>query len=149
MKTTQLELLVGAFVLAGLIAVGFLAFRIGAGALLGADTYSLKARFTNVGGLNPGGSVSIAGVPVGRVDRVELDDTYSAVVTLRLRKGVELPTDTIASIRTSGLIGDKFVALMPGADEMLLKPGELITDTESAVDLESLISRFAFGGVDD
>jgi phospholipid/cholesterol/gamma-HCH transport system substrate-binding protein len=84
---------------------------------------------------------------VGRVDKVELDDRYAAVATLRVRKDVALPVDTMAAIRSSGLIGEKFVSLSPGADELMLEPGALITDTESAVDLESLISRFAFGGV--
>lgn len=146
-KYTRLDLAVGTFVLAGLVALSWLALKIGGGAFVGSDTIAVRARFTNLGGLAPGASVLISGVSVGKVEKVELDDRYAAIATLRVRKDVKLPSDTMAAIRSSGLIGDKFIALSPGADEALLKPGELITDTESAVDLESLISRFAFGGV--
>jgi phospholipid/cholesterol/gamma-HCH transport system substrate-binding protein len=107
----------------------------------------VNARFTNIGGLKTGSQVLIAGVPVGRVERIDLDPQYAAVVRMNLRQGVRVPSDTIASIKTSGLIGDKFIALAPGADSQNISPGGTITDTESAVDLESLISRFAFGSV--
>ena len=147
LSRSQLELLVGLFVLVGISAIAYLAVEIGAGSLVGSDTYSVKARFTNVGGLNRGASVMVAGVNVGRVEEIELDESYRALVTLRLRKGLELPVDSLASVRTSGLIGDKFIALSPGVEEELLKPEDLITQTEPTVDLESLISRFAFGSV--
>lgn len=149
-QQSKLELIVGVFVLAGLAAVAYLALRIGAGALVGGDTYALQARFTNSGGLNPGSNVIISGVPVGRVDSVKLNpDDYSSLVLFSVRKDVRLPVDTIASIRTTGLIGDKFLALAPGGETEFLSAGALITDTESTVDLESLISRFAFGNVND
>lgn len=146
-KYTRIDLVVGAFVLAGLVAITWLALKIGGGALVGGATTTVRAQFSNLGGLAPGASVLISGVAVGKVEKVELDERYAAIATLRVRKDVKLPSDTMAAIRSSGLIGDKHIALMPGADEALLQPGELITDTESAVDLESLISRFAFGGV--
>jgi len=146
-KTSQLELVVGAFVLAGIIAVAYLALRIGAGAITGSDTYALQARFNNISGLNAGANVVIAGVTVGRVEAVHLDASYVAIVDLRVRKDVKLPTDTMAAIKTSGLIGDKYLALAPGGDTENLAPGAVITETESAVDIESLISRFAFGNV--
>lgn len=149
MKQSRLELIVGVFVLAGLAAVAYLALRIGAGALVGADTYTLKARFTNSGGLKEGSNVLIAGVSVGRVDSVTLNPKdFSAVIGFSLKKDVKLPADSIASIKTSGLIGDKFLALSPGADDDVLPDGGLIINTESTVDLESLISRFAFGNVE-
>ncbi|MBW8781741.1 MAG: outer membrane lipid asymmetry maintenance protein MlaD [Verrucomicrobia bacterium] len=149
MKQSKLELIVGAFVLAGLIAVGYLALKIGAGSLVGTDTYLMRARFSNSGGLNPGSNVVIAGVPVGRVTVVTLNPAdFSALVEFRLEKAVKLPADSIASIKTTGLIGDKYLALAPGGDEAMLAPGTTITETESAVDIESLISRFAFGNVD-
>ncbi|MFA6961280.1 MAG: outer membrane lipid asymmetry maintenance protein MlaD [Opitutaceae bacterium] len=149
MKQSRMELIVGVFVLIGLAAVAYLALRIGAGALVGGDTYALKARFSNAGGLNPGSNVIIAGVPVGRITGVELNPKdYSAIVTFSVRKSVQLPTDSIASIKTTGLIGDKFLALSPGGENESLPAGALITDTESTVDIESLISRFAFGNVD-
>lgn len=146
-KYTRLDLSVGAFVLAGLAALAYLALKIGGGALVGGDTTTIRARFTNLGGLAPGASVLISGVAIGKVEKVELDKNYAAIATLRVRKDLSLPADTLASIRSSGLIGDKHVTLTPGGDDALLAPGELIVDTESAVDLESLISRFAFGGV--
>jgi phospholipid/cholesterol/gamma-HCH transport system substrate-binding protein len=146
-KYTRIDLAVGTFVLAGLLAVAYLALKIGGGALIGGDTTTLRARFTNLGGIAPGASVLISGVAVGQVEKVELDKNYAAIVTLRVRRDLALPADTLAAIRSSGLIGDKHIALTPGGDETLLAPDELIVDTESAVDLESLISRFAFGGV--
>ena len=145
---SKLELVVGVFVLAGLAAVAVLALKIGAGNLVGSDTYLVQARFANIGGLTPGSNVVIAGVSVGRVEAVRLNAAdYSALAELRLRRAVQLPTDTIASVKTTGLIGDKYLALAPGADNRMIAPGGLITETESAVDLESLISRFAFGNV--
>jgi len=149
-QQSKLELIVGMFMIVGIAAVVYLALRIGAGTLVGGDTYELQARFSNTGGLNPGSNVVISGVPVGRVEAITLNTTdFSSVVRLRLRKDLKLPTDSIASIKTSGLIGDKFLALSPGADDEVLAPGALITNTESTVDLESLISRFAFGDVKD
>lgn len=147
MKYSALELAVGTLVLAGLAAIAFFALSIGGGTLIGRDTYLVKARFTNVGGLKPGANVAVSGVSVGKVESVVLDDAFSAIVGLRLQGGVKLPDDTIASIRTTGLIGDKFVALAPGGSLDDLAAGDLIVETESAVDLESLISRFAFGNV--
>lgn len=148
MKQSKLELTVGAFVFAGLLAVAFLAVKIGAGTLTGSETYSIKARFSNCGGINPGSNVLIGGVPVGRVGVITLDPTdFSAIVELKLQKIVKLPGDTIASIKTTGLIGDKYVSLSPGGDTAILAPGAMITNTESSVDLESLISKMAFGSV--
>jgi phospholipid/cholesterol/gamma-HCH transport system substrate-binding protein len=148
MKQTKLEFLVGVFVLIGLAAVAYLTLKLGAGSLLGGDTYMLEARFTNTSGLNAGSNVVVAGVPVGRVEEIRVETTdYSAIVTLRVNSGLHLPTDSMASIKTTGLIGDKFISLSPGADETFLTPGTRITMTESAVDLEGLIGKMAFGSV--
>jgi phospholipid/cholesterol/gamma-HCH transport system substrate-binding protein len=147
MKQSNIELSVGAFVLFGTAAIVWFAVQAGAGVALGGSTYEVNARFTNIGGLKTGSKVFIAGVPVGRVGKIDLDPQYDAIVHMNLRQGVRLPSDTIASIKTSGLIGDKFIALAPGADSQNISPGGTITDTESAVDMESLISRFAFGNV--
>jgi phospholipid/cholesterol/gamma-HCH transport system substrate-binding protein len=148
MKQTKLEFLVGVFVLIGLAAVAYLTLKLGAGSLLGGDTYMLEARFTNTSGLNAGSNVVVAGVPVGRVEEIRVEPTdYSAIVTLRVNSGLHLPTDSMASIKTTGLIGDKFISLSPGADETFLTPGTRITMTESAVDLEGLIGKMAFGSV--
>jgi len=149
MKPSRLELLVGFFVLLGLAAVLYLTVKLGSGGLPSGDTYLLQARFTNASGLHRGGSVVVSGVTVGRVVDIQLNkDDFCAIATLRVQSTLRLPTDSMASIKTSGLIGDKFVALSPGADEAYLEPGNLITMTESSVDLESLISKMAFGSAE-
>jgi outer membrane lipid asymmetry maintenance protein MlaD len=143
MKQSNVEILVGAFVLLGVAAIVWLAIQAGAGAAFGVSTYEVSARFSNIGGLKPGSQVLIAGVPVGHVEKIDLDAQYAAIVHMNLKRSVRLPSDTIASIKTSGLIGDKFISLAPGAESGNLSNGGTITDTESAVDLESIISRFA------
>jgi len=149
MKPSRLELYVGFFVLLGIAAVAYLTLKLGSGSLVGGDTYLVEARFTNSGGLHSGSNVQVAGVTVGRVEGVRIDPAdYSAIATLRLQSALHLPTDSMASVKTSGLIGDKYVSLSPGADETYLKAGTRITMTESAVDLESLIGKMAFGSVD-
>ena len=149
MKQTKLEFLVGSFVLLGLVAIVYLTVKLGSGSLVGGDTYNLEARFVNASGLNVGGSVHVAGVPVGRVEGIRVDPKdYSAIVSISVLSGLNLPTDSMASIKTTGLIGDKYISLSPGADETSLKPGERITMTESSVDIESLIGKMAFGSVD-
>src|ERR1700688_3361267 len=147
MNHSKIELSVGTFVLLGIAAIVWFAIQAGAGAAIGGSSYELNARFANIGGLKAGSQVFIAGVPVGRVERIDLSSQYAAIVRLSVNQEVHLPSDTIASIKTSGLIGDKYIALAPGADSKDLPPGGTITDTESAVDLESVISRFAFGNV--
>lgn len=150
MKHKTMELFVGLFVLLGLAAIAYLTLKLGSGSLLGGDTYLLEARFANAGGLNKGSSVLVAGVFVGRVEEVRIDPAdYSAIAVMRLRSALRLPTDTMASIKTTGLIGDKYVSLSPGADETYLESGTRITMTESAVDLESLIGKMAFGSVEE
>ena len=149
MKNTKLELSVGIFVLLGLAALAYLTVKLGTGSLIGGDTYRIETRFANAGGIHPGCSVLLSGVTVGRVEGVRMDPAdYSAIITLRLSSLVKLPADSMASVKTSGLIGDKYIALAPGADDSYLPPGARITLTESAVDLESLIGKMAFGSVD-
>ena len=149
MKQSKLELLVGGFVLLGLAAIIYLTIKLGAGSLAGGERYVLEARFDNASGLNVGGSVHVAGVPVGRVDSIRVEPSdFSAIVSMSVLSGLHLPTDSMASIKTTGLIGDKFISLSPGADETSLKPGERITMTESSVDIESLIGKMAFGSRD-
>ena len=149
MKQNRLELFVGIFVLLGIAAVAYLTMKLGTGSLIGGDTYQVEARFANAGGLHSGSSVLLAGVTVGRVDGVRVDPAdYSAIATLRILTGLRLPTDSMASIKTTGLIGDKYVSLSPGAEETYLEPGTRITMTESSIDIESLIGKMAFGSVD-
>lgn len=148
MKTTKTELLTGLFVVLGIAALAWLALKLGAGSRLGGETYLLESRFANAGGLHSGNSVLLAGVTVGRVEGLRMDPKdYSAIATLRIVSELKLPADTMAAVKTAGLIGDKYVALSPGADTDFLKPGERITLTESAVDIESLIGKMAFGSV--
>ena len=117
MKQSNIELSVGAFVLLGSRRYHWFAVQAGAGVAIGGSTYEVNARFTNIGGLKPGSQVFIAGVPVGSVEKIDLDSQYAAIVHLNVKQDVHLPSDTIASIKTSGLIGDKYIALAPGADE--------------------------------
>lgn len=145
MNSPRLELSVGTFVLVGLMAVIFFALKSGAGKLLPVQTYAVTARFANVGGLKPGSPVFIAGVPVGQVGKIALNAQFTAIVELRLPRDRQLPADTMASIRTTGLIGTKIITLLPGPDERTIPEGGAIVDTESSVDIETLISRFAFG----
>ncbi len=147
MKTSTQELAVGSFVLLGLALIAWFTVKFASDSLGSRHGYDLKARFTDVGGLRVGSPVMIAGVTVGKVRGIVLDARWGAVVDLRLDGDVRIPTDSIASVRTSGLIGDKFVALSPGADDQTIAPGGLIAETESSVNLESLISRMAFGSM--
>jgi phospholipid/cholesterol/gamma-HCH transport system substrate-binding protein len=147
MKQSSMELSAGAFVLLGLAAIAWFAIQAGARLPIAGSTYMMNARFLNAGGLKPGSQVFLAGVPVGRVDKISLDPQFAAIVQMEIDKDVQLSSDTIASVKTSGLLGDKFIALSPGSASQNLAPGGTITDTESAVDLEGLISRLAFGNV--
>jgi phospholipid/cholesterol/gamma-HCH transport system substrate-binding protein len=147
MKQSSMELSAGAFVLLGLAAIAWFAIQAGARLPMAGSTYTINARFSNAGGLKPGSQVFLAGVPVGRVDTINLDPQFAAIVQMEVEKNVQLPNDTIASIKTTGLLGDKFIALSPGSATQNLAAGGTITDTESAVDLESLISRIAFGNI--
>lgn len=150
MKRVTLELIVGIFVLIGILCLAWLSVKLGKMELVGGDHYLVHADFDSVSGLKKGATVEIAGVEVGRVDRIELDPTYSdrARVYLRIRDGVKLQDDVIASVRTSGIIGDKFIKLKPGGSEKLLADGGRIRDTESAVDLEELLSKYIHGKVE-
>ena len=149
MKNTKLELSVGLFVVMGIAAIIYLTIQVGTGSMLSGDTYLIESRFANAGGLHSGSTVLLAGVTVGRVEGIRMESSdYSAIVTLRVLSKLRLPTDSMASIKTTGLIGDKFVSLSPGADDTYLESGSRITLTESAVDLESLIGKMAFGSVE-
>jgi phospholipid/cholesterol/gamma-HCH transport system substrate-binding protein len=149
MNNRTIEFFVGCFVLVGLAAVLYLAIQVGGARFFGSDSYTLEARFSSASGVNPGSRVEIAGVRVGTVRDVILNDRFFAIVTLELPSSLELDDDTIASVKTAGLIGDRFIQLSPGGSGFPLEPGDMIVDTESALDIESLISRFALGGIDD
>jgi phospholipid/cholesterol/gamma-HCH transport system substrate-binding protein len=149
MNNRTIEFFVGCFVLVGLVAVLYLAIQVGSARFFGSDSYTLDARFSSASGVNPGSRVEIAGVRVGTVKDVVLSDNFFAIVTLELPNSMQLDDDTIASVKTAGLIGDRFIDLSPGGSGFELEPGDMIVDTESALDIESLISRFALGGIDE
>jgi len=131
-----------------LLAVLYLALQVGSTRFFNQDSYELQARFSSATGVNAGSRIEIAGVRIGTVKEVVLGDNFYAIATLQLPKSVQLDDDTIASIKTAGLIGDRFIQLKPGGSGFPLEPGDMIIDTESAMDIESLISRFALGGID-
>ncbi len=148
MKRSSIELLVGFFVLIGILCIGYLTIHLGQMEWFGGKYYRLHAQFQSVSGLKPGTHVEIAGVQVGMVDAITLDlENQVARVTLKIQKNVELTDDVIASVKTSGLIGDKYIKLSPGGSDIVLKSGDYITETESAIDLEELISKYVFGKV--
>ncbi len=147
MQKGAIELWVGVFVVAGIAALGVLAFKVGN--LSGADIkdgYKITARFSNIGGLTVKAPVTLAGVRVGRVSEIRINrDTYNAVVEMNIERQYDnLPKDTSASILTQGLLGAQYVGLEPGGDEEHLKDGERIEITQSAVVLEQLIGQFLF-----
>lgn len=148
MNNRTIEFLVGCFVLVGLAAVLYLAIQMGSARFFGSDTYELEARFSSASGVNPGSRVDIAGVRVGTVKSITLSDNFYAMVTLELPNRIQLDDDTIASVKTSGLIGDRYIQLSPGGSGFSLEPGDVIVDTEAALDIEGLISKFALGGID-
>ncbi len=149
MKRSTVEISVGIFVLIGILCVGYLTVKLGKMEWFGEGYYPLKARFTSVTGLKTGTEVEMAGVSVGRVSEIALDpDIKIAVVTLQIRNDLKLAEDVIASVKTAGLIGDKYVNLTPGGAMDMLKPNDIIIETESSVDIEGLISKYVFGSVE-
>jgi phospholipid/cholesterol/gamma-HCH transport system substrate-binding protein len=146
MEKTKLEFIVGVFVLIGIVCLGYLSIKLGKLELIGGNVYEVIAQFNTASGLKAGSSVEIAGVEVGRVRAIRLNDDRAAVV-LAVDDKVKLYTDTIASIKTRGIIGEKFLALSPGGGGDPLKPGDTIRDTESGLDLEELVSQYVHGNV--
>lgn len=148
MNNAKLEIVVGLFLVIGLTSFGWLAVRLGEVSWLDRGrTYTLYAEFDNISGIKTGAEVQIAGVSVGTVIGLSLNEEGRARAAFKLSKEVKLAKDSIASVKSQGIIGDKLIRILPGGDTELYQPGETIADTESAVDLESLISKFAFGSV--
>jgi phospholipid/cholesterol/gamma-HCH transport system substrate-binding protein len=146
MKKSSIETSVGIFMFIGIICVGYLTIHLGKMNLIRSDHYQLRARFQSVSGLKVGSTVEMAGVQIGDVETISLDSKKKlAIVTLNIKKNIKLEDDSIASVKTAGLIGDKYIMISPGGSDVILKPGETIIETESAVDLEDLISKYLFG----
>ncbi len=143
------ETVVGIFVVIGLVCVGYMTAKLGNVSLFGDSTYTLYARFTSVSGLRTGNPVEMLGIEIGRVAGFEMDqENLQALVALKINDGIKIYGDAIASIKTAGLIGDKYVSIDPGGADDLLKPGDTITETESPIDLGEAISKYAFGDVE-
>jgi phospholipid/cholesterol/gamma-HCH transport system substrate-binding protein len=151
MAKKSIEILVGGFVLLGLAALLFLALKAAnLAAFSEREAYKLQARFDNIGGLKPRAPVRSAGVTVGRVESITLDPhTFQGVVTFQVFKGVHFPRDSSAKILTSGLLGDQYLGIEPGAEDQMLAAGATITQTQSAVVLENLIGQFLFSKAAD
>jgi phospholipid/cholesterol/gamma-HCH transport system substrate-binding protein len=149
MKKYSNETIVGIFVILGLLCVGYMTVKLGNVSLFGDDTYPLYARFNSVTGLRVGNPVEMLGMEIGRVAGFRMDqENQVAVVELKIKTDIKVYDDAIASIKTAGLIGDKYVSIDAGGSDELLKPGDTITDTESPVDIGDLISKYAFGDVE-
>ncbi len=147
MQRGRLELAVGVFVVIGVVCLGYLALKLGKLELVGGGYYDIHAEFSSASGLKPGAPVEIAGVQVGRVKTIGLNDSQASV-TLALQSGIEIYSDAIASIKSRGIIGEKFMELSPGGSGDLLRTGDSILDTEAGIDLEQVISQFIHGNVE-
>ena len=141
---TNLELIVGVFMIVGILCLGYLSIKLGKVEVMGRRGYQVYAIFNDTGGLRNGSPVVIAGVDVGLVESIGLQD-YEARVVLDINPDLKIHEDAIVSIKTRGLIGEKYVQISAGAADELIKPGGRIRQTESAVDIEALISKYAFG----
>ena len=144
MSEKKLQVIVGIFMVIGLFSVSYLAIQLGELNLLGSERYLVNAKFTSASGLRVGAYVEAGGVRVGLVDKIEFDtDDYVAVVTMAIDNYVHIHEDAMASIRTAGIIGDKYVKITPGGLDYL-EPGGEITETEPSINLEELISKYVF-----
>ena len=144
MKRLTMETLVGLFVMVGIVSLAYLSIKLGKLDLISERGYTVLAGFDSVAGLKNGAVVEIAGVEVGRVKRIGLEN-YQAVIAMRIDPGVALQDDSIVSIRTKGLIGEKYVKITPGGSDKLIQPGGKLRDTEDPIDIEHLISNYIFG----
>lgn len=146
MRRSAVDLGVGIFVLVGLLALGWLSVKLGRVDLIGTRGYAVSADFPSVGGLKTGSAVEIAGVEIGRVDRITLQD-YQARVVMLIQPGIKLQEDSIASIKTKGLIGERYVRISPGGSDKIIPPNGRIREVEPPVDIEELLSKYIFGKV--
>jgi len=145
MKRFNVETAVGVFMVIGFLCFAWLSVKLGDVDLFGGDTYTVQARFGSVSGLKAGAVVEIAGVQVGKVAAIRLQpDDYRAVVEMSIERGVQISEDSIASIRTAGIIGDRYVNISPGGMPENIAPGGVIAETESAINLEELLSKYIF-----
>ena len=146
MDRSRVNIAVGIFVILGIAALAYLSIQLGQVSFLGGRGYTVTVDFPSVGGLKAGSAVEIAGVEIGRVESIGLAD-YQARVTLRVQPGVKLQEDVIASIKTKGLIGEKYLRISPGGSDKIIPPSGRIREVEAPVDFEELLSKYIFGKV--
>ena len=140
-------MIVGVFLLAGFASFSWLAVKMGDLELFKKESYDVTASFTSISGLKEGAALELAGVVVGKVTKIELnEEEYEATVFMDINKTVQLSDDSIASIRTSGIIGDKFIKLTPGGSDIFLESGDMIEETEASISIEELVSKYIFEG---
>jgi phospholipid/cholesterol/gamma-HCH transport system substrate-binding protein len=142
----RVNIAVGLFLVLGILALGYLSIKLGRVTFFGAGGYPVMVEFPSVGGLKAGSSVEIAGVEIGRVESIGLAD-YQARVVLRVNRDIQLQEDSIASIKTKGLIGEKYVRISPGGSDKIIPPNGRIREVEAPVDFEELLSKYIFGKV--
>ena len=147
MRKWDMEFTVGLFLIAGIICLGYLSIKLGRMEILGSRGYDIHAFFSNSGGLKKGSSVMIAGVGVGRIKSITLED-YEALVVMSITENIEIQEDAIASVKTRGLIGERFIEISPGGSERVIPPGGRLRETLPPVDFEQLVSQYVFGGID-
>jgi len=146
MERSKVNVAVGVFVVLGILALGYLSIKLGRVSLFGNRGYEVTVDFPSIGGLKAGSSVEIAGVDVGEVEHIGLVD-YQARVVLRINASVKLQEDSIASIKTKGLIGEKYIRISPGGSDKVIPPGGRLREVEAPVDFEELLSKYIFGKV--
>lgn len=148
MKQFKIETIVGLFVFGGLLLVAYMTVKLGNVSFFGNNTYPLVAKFSSVTGLREGSPVRILGIEVGKVAEIAMDqESQRAVVKLRIKNGIKIYDDAIASIKTEGLIGDKYISVDPGGSGTLLESNGTITETQAAVEIADLVGKYAFGEV--
>ena len=147
MKKFDLELTVGFFLLLGIISLAYISINLGKIEIVGRNAYVVYAEFEKAGGIKPKAVVEIAGVEVGTVKRVLITSDYRAQLAIEIDKNIKLQEDAIASIKTKGLIGEQYVQISPGGSDKMIQNGGRIRETESAIDIEELISKYVFGKV--
>lgn len=148
MKKFNIDLVVGLFIIAGFLCFVYLSLRLGEFSVFAGDrTYTLSADFDSISGLKAGATLEVAGVNIGRVSRISLGKDGRAHVEMQINRDVPVSEDAIASVRTQGIIGDKYIRLSQGGSEVMLKDGGKISETESAIDLEEMVSKYIFGKV--
>ena len=148
MKKYKIETIVGIFVFLGLLCIGYMTVKLGKVSFFGDEFYPIIAKFVSVTGLRDDNPVNILGIEVGRVERITMDqENQKAVVEMKIKKGIKIYDDAIASIKTEGLMGDQYISIDPGGSGTLLAPHGTITETQAPIDIAGLISKYAFGEV--